>query len=710
MIIGAVCWGGAMMAFWVVVLLILVLAVGARAEAVSLDSGALILDFDSAKGKLALTGIRDSGGRNWIAKPSETLWKLALVNDAGATKEIASGDAEPADAKASSGKLVLTWRTKVGSETGTVTASIRAEKDSRLSYWSLKVELPDGWKVTRADFPILPDISMETARKMAVPFGWGLEYDVKPGMSYEATYPSMVAAMQFVAFYGGGKALYVGTHDPQANHKVYSAKADGNGATFTCANWPGLAAKGGGEYKVPFETAIGVVDGGWYEAAQVYREWALTAPWSKAGPVSKRPIPQWVKDSDLWLRVETPMDGMMDLCKQAKAYFDMPIALHWYNWHEIPFDTLYPDYFPAKPGFAEQVKTLQADGFHVMPYINGRIVDPNSKGWNEEGLSKSAARQENGEPYTEVYGSKVPLNSMCPYTTAWQNKVVSLVDRLTHECGVDGVYIDQIGCAWAYRCYDKSHGHPLGGGHYWVDGYRKLLDGARAKLPKGGMLTTEENIECWMDQFDALLLVNTPCATDRAVIPLFPAVYSGRTITFGFQYIAADDAKQSLPFRAKMAREFTFGAQIGWVRVDMMMAPEAEKEREFVRNLARCRHFGHEFLQDGRLLGLLEVSGNNPRVKFTAPAPFGGEYTLDTSSVVGSAWEAEDGSIGVALANMSDEDRKVEFTAPLKSGKSYRVEVFGPEGQKKTVPGEDGENVTVPARSAVIVAFRGKSI
>jgi len=693
------------MAIWIVLVLAVVLAVGAHADegrTTSLNSGRLTVDFRMADGKLSLNGIRDSGGRNWIAQPGQTLWKLAILNDAGETTEIASADAELVVTKQESDKIAPTWRAKVGNETVTVTARIRTEKDGALSYWSLKADLPDGCRVARADFPIVPNIS---ASKMAVPFGWGLEYDVRPQMSYEATYPSMIAAMQFVAFYGGGHGLYIGTHDPEANHKVYSAKGAESGATFAVANWPRLAEKGGGTYELPYEAVVGVFDGDWYDAAQLYREWALTAPWSKAGPVSKRPIPGWVKDTDLWLRVETQMDDMMGLCKQARAYFDVPTSLHWYRWHEIPYDTLYPDYFPAKSGFVDQIKTLQSEGFHVMPYINGRIVDPNSKGWNEEGLSKSAARNEKGEPYTEVYGSKVPLNAMCPYTKAWQDKVASLVDRLTHECGVDGVYIDQIGCAWAYRCYDKSHGHPLGGGHFWVDGYRKMLDGVRAKLPEGRMITTEENIECFIDYFDALLLVNTPCASDRQVIPLFPAVYSGRTITFGFQYIAADDVKKSAPFRAKMAREFAFGAQIGWVRVDEIMAPGAEKEREFLRNLARCRSHGHKFLRDGRLLGIVDVGGDNPAIKFTAAAPFGGEYTLVTPSVVGSAWEAEDGSIGVALANMSDADRKVEFAAPLKAGSAYRPEILSPAGKRSVGPGEDAENVTVPARSAVIVVF-----
>lgn len=701
-----------MVLFLLILLVCLLLATSVESGPIgvySIKGDGLTMRFDTTKGNLSLTEISGADGRNWIGKPTDgALWKIAYAGPDGKVEEIGSDNAELIGVAHSKNGLEFAWEVCVGTEDREVVIEVDAKKGKPLASWSLTAEAPDGWKVTRADFPIIPDISMDVAKKMAAPLGWGMEYDVKPGMGFEATYPSMSAAMQFLAFYGTGKALYIGTHDPQANHKVYSAKADEHGASYTCANWPGLPEKSGGEYKLPYEAVIGVVDGGWYEAAQVYREFALKAPWSKAGPVSKRPIPQWLKDNDLWLRVEFGYEGIADVCKRAREFFDdVPTTLHWYKWHEIPYDTLYPDYFPTRPGFADGVKSLQAQGFHVMPYINGRIVDPNSKGWNEEGLSKSASRDENGEPYTEVYGSKVPLNSMCPYTTAWQDKVTGLVDRLTHECGVDGVYIDQIGCAWAYRCYDKSHGHPLGGGHYWVDGYRKMLDKARAKLPKGGMFTTEENIECWLDQFDALLLVNTPCSTDRTVIPLFPAVYSGRTITFGFQYIGKQDIALSKPFRAKMAQEFIYGAQMGWVLAEQLMAPEAVHEAEFIRNLAKCRHYGHKFLLTGRLLGLVDAGGDNPRVQFTSPAPFGGgEYTVDMPSVCGSAWEAEDGSIGVALANMSDEAHEVEFTAPLKAGKRYTMEVFGPEGRTSLSEGVGGsQNVEVAARSAVIVEF-----
>lgn len=651
------------MTLCVVVVLILVIfssaAISDVPAAQVLDTGKLRVSFDSSEAKALLSEISIPGGRNFIVQPTDLLWRIALRSDDGGISEFASADATLVGVKSAPGKLTLTWRADNAME---VAVSIRAPKNSSVSYWSLKATMLDGRQVDRCDFPLMPTISSELGNKLAVPIGWGIQYNMTPGMTYQATSPSMSAAMQFVALYGVNDALYLGAHDPRANHKVFSVKAEEKTVEYNCQNWPGLAEKGGGEYKLPYEAVVGVVNGGWYEAAQLYREWALTAPWSKAGPISKRPIPQWLKDTDLWLRVEFGYEGIADFCKQAHEYFDVPTSLHWYKWHEIPYDTLYPDYFPTRPGFAEGVKELQSMGFHVMPYINGRIVDPNSKGWNEEGLSKSAARQENGDPYTEVYGSQVPLNSMCPYTTAWHDKVSYLVERLTHECGVNGVYIDQIGCAHAYRCYDRNHGHPLGGGHFWVDGYRTLLDKARAKLPKDRMFTTEENIECFIDKFDALLIVNTPCNSYSTVIPLFQAVYSGRAITFGFQYIGREDIQRSTPFRAKMAREFIFGAQMGWVLAEQLMQPEAEKERDFVRNLARCRGKAHKYLLEGRFLGLVDVKGDNPRVNFTAPAPFGGEYTLDMPSVFGSAWEAEDGSIAVALSNMSDEPRRVEFS------------------------------------------------
>ena len=678
-----------------------------ESEIISLDSGKLLLVFNAANRRLVLSHLSD-GKTDWLQPNTKdtSLWSLSFTSPNDTDLDVTSNSASLSSTDTTDNSAAFTWTTKLGENTALVTAKIRIEENNPLSYWSFDVKLPDGWKVTRAAYPIIPSIDPNIACKLAAPAGWGMEYTMKPDTGYEAIYPSCTCTMQFVAFYGTGRGLYIGNHDYEANHKVLSAKNAEDSITYTCTNWPAIPEKSGGIYSIPFETAVGVFDGDYYHAAQIYREFALSAKWSQAGPMSRRPIPQWVKDTDLWLKTEGNVGEHLESCQKAVDFFGAPISIHAYRWHQIPYDTLYPDYFPPLDGFAENIKKLQEMGLHVMPYINGRLCDPNSKGWNEEGLSESAVRDEKGDYHTEVYGSKVPLSPQCPYTEAWQNKVAGLVDRLITELDVNGVYIDQIGAAYPYRCFNPEHGHQIGGGDFWVKGYRKMLEKVRAKVPKDRMITTEENAECWLDQFDGQLVVNTNTVTGRPLIPLFPAVYSGRVIMFGFQYLPKDDIDLSLPFIAKMAQGFVFGGQLGWVDANKIMAPEAAKEADFLRNLTRCRRFGHQFLLTGRFLGMVEAKGDNPRLSREATGVFGGTYIVDIPAVLASTWEAEDGSIGVVIANMSDQDRAVEVNAPLKPNKSYKMEVFGPEGRTSESETQSSiQKVTVPTRGAMILSL-----
>ncbi|HUV04374.1 MAG TPA: DUF6259 domain-containing protein [Armatimonadota bacterium] len=679
---------------------------------VVLDSGKLKLTFNVSGGRLSLQGLAAADGREWLGNSGDagSLWRLAFQGPEGMAKDLGSSDAILSDAAGRRDRADFAWTVPLAEQAAEVTMAVRVEPGNPISYWSLRAKLPDGWKVSRADFPIVPNIKRHKGLKMAVPWGWGLEYDVEPGTQYDGSYPSCQAAMQFLAFYHGGHGLYIGAHDVRGGHKTFKAAARRDNVGYLCMNWPALQKSGGGTYKVPFEAAIGVFNGDYYDAAQIYRKFTFKTPWGRGGPVSERPIPQWVKDTDLWLFSELTPGENLALYKKAADIFGIPISFHWYRWHEIPYDTLYPDYFPAKSGFAEAVRELQGVGWHVMPYINGRLSDPKSKFWTQQRGDKAAARRENGKPYPETYVAHVPLNVMCPYSAQWRQTVAGLVERLLREFGVDGVYIDQIGAAGPVRCFNPDHGHPLGGGTLWVDGYRKLVAEAREKLPKNAILATEENAECWIDQFDLQLMANTP-TSEPEPIPLFPSVYSGRSLTFGFQYPAWDDIVKSVPFRAKVARSFVWGAQPGWVRLVDITRPEATKEAEFLRNVVRCRRFGHKFLVYGRFLGMLNVRGDNPRVVCSdAPGSFGGNYRIVLPCVPASAWLAEDGSLGVVLANMSDDVREVEFDLPLarvgiSASKGFTIQTFGPEGLVSLGNSTTAlQKLTIPGRGALIVS------
>jgi hypothetical protein len=334
-----------------------------------------------------------------------------------------------------------------------------------------------------------------------------------------------------------------------------------------------------------------------------------------------------------------------------------------------------------------------------MPYINGRLCDAKSKAWTQEGADKAAARDDKGEVYTEVYGSKVPLHVMCPGSRYWKDKVAGIVDRLVNECGVDGVYIDQIGAAAAQRCTNPAHGHSPGGGTFWYEGYRAMLDQIRGRLPKDRILTTEENAECWNDQFDALLMVNTSSNAWRRMVPIMPTVYAGRIITFGFQYMQGDDIPKSLPFRAKMARAFLWGSQLGWISVDSVIAENARTEAEFLRTLARVRQGGHEYLLDGRFLGEVEVTGDSPRL--TGEGSADQKYSIDLPAVMATAWLAPDSSMGLAVVNLSDQPRAVEIRPPWQRYRAVTAESKAasaanePEVIKLTIAARDARIVRI---------------
>ncbi len=684
-------------------------------EAVTLDNGIISLTFGTCDKRLSLTSISGRGEERLGAfPPGLSLWKLDLRWPENASREVGSGEVELTGIKVAadgSGRAEFTSTVPLGPRSAQVTMVVRLEPGDPLSYWSLKVRLPDGWKVWRADFPIIPNVKQEDGLKLAAPAGWGVEYSMRPGVAYGGTYPSCSAAMQFVAFYNKGRGLYIAAHDANACHKHLSASARADGAAYSIANYPAIPEKSGGTFKLPYEFAVGVFDGDYWDAAQIYREWALSTRWGSAGPVSQRRIPDWVKETDLWLRPDGSAEKNVEATKAALEYFDVPTSCHWYRWHEIPYDTLYPEYFPPLPGFAEGIAEVQKAGTRVMPYINGRLCDPNSKTWNDEAGSRSAARQENGQPYTEIYGSKVPLNAMCPYTVQWQEKVSGLVKRMISELGVNGVYIDQIGAAYPVQCFDSGHGHPVGGGDFWYRGYRKLLDKTRKLLPKDRMITTEENAECWLDQFDALLLVNSPTGA-HPIIPLWPAVYSGRVINFGFLYYPATDLQRGLPFDYKTARCFIFGSQLGWIQPATIMAEDNRDEAAYLRALARTRRFAHRFVVYGRFLGLVTPTGDNPRVKGEGSGSFSGAYEIDTPSVIGSAWQAEDGSLGILLANLSGEEREVEAHLPLveagiRASKGFTVERFGPEGLESSERATSADlRARVPGRSGVVLSIR----
>lgn len=691
--------------------------ISSNKQTIKINTGKAVLEFALAEG-VQFNRLSQPNGVNLLknTKNNALAWKVTLKNKMGPEVLISSDISsfikyEIDRKKKKQSTISFIWQYLIDGERNiNIKTCIRCEEGSPLTYWSLEVtNLPKGWAVTQTEFPIILNIEVKKNAKIAVPHGWGIEDDLKPGYKFEAVYPYCQCVMQFLAIYCQGKGLYFGAHDPNATMKQFSVEADKDQVGIKLTYWAGMPKRSETSYKTPFETVLGVYEGDYYQAAQIYREFSFKTPWGSSKSIAKRKTPDWLKQTVLWLRPKGVEKNTIDFTKQALDYFEVPTALHWYQWHRIPYDTLYPEYFPPKREFPKAVKEMQRLGTYVMPYINGRLWDPASKSWKKEHAKETtAALKEDNDTYIEVYGSKVPLAVMCPYTKPWQSKVKLLVERLMDEVGVNGVYIDQIGAASAVKCYNSNHGHPVGGGSFWHEGYRELLTRIRKSLPKDKMITTEENIETWLDQFDALLLVNTHTQTGR-LIPLYPAVYSDRTILFAYQYLLEDDLDRIKPFRAKVAQCFLFGSQLGWIEPGLIMDPKYRKEAEYLKTLAKTRRFALNLLNYGKFLGLIEVQGDNPRVKGIGKATFGGTYKLDLPAVIAAAWLGKNGTAGIILVNQADKDHKVQVDIPLsKFGipkkKSIRLQISGPDGfESEKISKSSALQLTIPPRSAKLI-------
>jgi hypothetical protein len=393
--------------------------------------------------------------------------------------------------------------------------------------------------------------------------------------------------------------------------------------------------------------------------------------------------------------------------KQFAEFFDVPVGFHWYNWHQIPFDNDYPHYFPTKDGFADAVRDLQESNVYVMPYINGRLWDTRDRGIEDFQFTRiaraAATKDENGKPYTEMYGSKesdgsrVALAPMCPATGVWQDRVRDIVLRLFSQCGVKGVYIDQIAAASPRLCFDASHGHPLGGGHWWTESYWRLLEQIHQQMPDDRMLTTECNAEPYIRWFDGYLTWHWQY---NGQVPAFPAVYGGAIQMFGRAYRGGPS--KDLALRMKAGQQLVFGEQIGWIDPGVIREQE---NAEFLRQVVRLRWSLRRYFHAGQMERPPKFIGDIPRV--TADWRWHDEWPVTTDAVMTGAWSLpHEDRTALLFVNVADKP----ISAPLdvraggygRSARELHVTKINADGARESfsIPAADCPELALPPCTA----------
>jgi hypothetical protein len=570
-----------------------------------------------------------------------------------------------------------------------VCAEVRLEAGEGASAWRIRVtNRSRRFGLWETGYPLLCGVTPPGAGDALLPHGnWGGRLMRQYRGRFDAPYPSASCPLQMMAFNLGEAGLYLAAHDGASRTKRLSVTKAQDAGFYLLAEQAGVpGAAGAPDYPV----VVAAYRGDWWQAARRYRTWATRQAWTAKGLIQQRAdYPRRLEDLGFWMLLGGEAEAVAKkMGETARLFADMPVGVHWYNWHQIPFDHSYPEYFPTKEGMAEATRAMAAAGQTVMPYINARLWDEEIPGF--AGAFPAAAKQVTGTNYVEVYGSKRRLVPMCPATPLWQAKVQEICRRLMTECGVNGIYLDQVGAAKPAPCYDASHGHPLGGGRHWTDGYRAMLTPVKREAARRGVvLTTENTAEPYMDTIDAYLAWNP---REQEDVPLLPAVYSGYTVYFTSPQ-AANDSLDA--FCAAQARDFLWGCQLGWNGEWILHESHREKQR-FQHALCRYRLAAKAFMVCGQLVDEVRPLNEVPLVTHlwhrTKP------HAARLPAVMGTVWrDGRAERLAVFVVNTTGETQAFDFEIQperwLDARGPWRLSSFTPEGE---IPIELAQDRRVP--------------
>lgn len=615
-------------------------------------AGELLLTLRSATNGIGVVGLRDvAWNEQLLATNALPLFSVTLRH--AQTKEELRLSAEDGwrdtTVRRKRNGLELQWRRPANEKIGAVAVTATAALDRRHSAirWKFRVENASAdWSVWRVVFPQLALADLGAKGAVLFPRGPG---EVQAGVlqrafQYHGEYPGGWCAMQFMAAYCEGDkptGLYVGLHDPFGSTKDLEVTSDPATRSARLAfdvPAPDMG-RAGNDFALEGEAVWQLLRGDWFDAAMIYKDWARRQArwWPRLGREGRSDTPPWMRELSAWaLSGGAPGDCVPNVIR-FREFLGVPVGFHWYNWHQIPFDNDYPHYFPAKTNFAQGVAELKAANVFVMPYINGRLWDSKDRGAEDFEFSRlalpAATKQPDGKPFLESYGSKetngepVRLAAMCRAMPLWQQMVSNIVLRLLGEAGASAVYIDQVAAAAPKLCMDATHGHPLGGGHWWNEGYWKMLDAIRRAMPRDTMLTTECNGEPFIRWFDGYLTWHWQY---DGQVPAFPAVYGRAIQMFGRAYRGG--ATKDLALRMKAGQQLVFGEQIGWIGPEVVN----DKEADFFRRVVELRRRFRRYFYAGEMARPPRLIGDIPRVK--ADWQWSGEWWVTTDAVLTGAW------------------------------------------------------------------------
>lgn len=591
--------------------------------------------------------------------------------------------------------------------------TVRCPVREALTYWNL--ELKNGTKlcIGHVQFPVIQVpfddvengelshiLSSSSDGVLSGPVtpsmaagAWGGRQRNTPDVWRQNNYPGQWTSTQLMAYYNDAGGLYIACDDATGLPKFLGPLIEDDGVTMALGHYPGSC--GPGETKLPYHVVLGTFVGDWYRAAEIYRDWASKQPFCARKLAERRDIPKWMADSPIGITF--PMRGQCDWDGPAKinpeytpatnalpyleklaAKLESPLMPIVFNW-ERGGPWVQPDAFPPVGGEAamrEFMAHAKENGWSPVIYGDGLSWVTGQKNTNYDGMSyfrshggeAAVVRDWNGSLLKYDLGDWRKGYLACVGTAGGRDMVLGMTRGMAK---FDPAVIQQFDQGPGPRaCYATDHGHPPVPGPWMTGKFNELIraDQQAARSANSAVAMSCEGAppETYLQDFQIWDARVTNC-------PLYSFLYheyvNGHE---GFYTNRVSDET----LRISVARALVTGYMMNftlrdegrieydWDQPWARAVPDQEAILDWAK---RANHFrrgiARDYLIYGRMLRPWRISGVTER-----------DFGWGREPLVSSAtWQAQDGRIGVVLANSAD------------LGGSLRVQLQGTEKKRVTL-------------------------
>lgn len=723
----------------------------ARSELVEIKNDSFSLGFERQTGKL-VSMVSKADSREFI-DPSAVDGLPWRIENSSYEAVPVDGDCKVSFKRRGRDKLDISWKYE-GENPFEVFVSVCLEKDRPMSHWRASFKGLKDTGCSRVTCPALSGVKVFDNADLVVPTWLGnLIHD--PAVNATEEKPVRVTrsfpggSLQMMALYdrkSEESGLYLSSQDTLSTSKLFSFLFTPGHVVVSATSL--IPDKGKtDEYSPGYDVVVGSFDGDWLDAAKIYREWGVRQRFCRESRFRNGETPEWLPKTAFWIWNRGRSSNVLKEAEDIQSRLGLPVNAYWHWWHGCPYDEGFPEYVPPKEGresFIEAVAHARQQGIHSLVYMNSYQWGDSTESFESEGAAAYAARKEDGSTYRHVYEifSGNGLTPMCMATQFWRDKYSALCDTVVNHYHVDGVYMDQA-CS-SIACYNPDHGHPVGGGSYWYDGFGKLTDQIRSIFEPGrdAMLAGEGSAEDWMPVLDDFLTLQPSFERYSGVgnsepIPLFQAVYHDYAMTYGsyssLVYPPYDElwpkefspanAETLLPeefnmqFRMEQARAFIWGMQPTLANYHSFLFDKRKAEMEFLVDLIKTRYNALDYLLYGEMVELPDI----PSAKITVPISkisiYVGRkedkvtrYEKEVNTVYAGSWLSRDGGLGIAVSNIADEDAVISLTVDsekrgIPASGNVNVITAGGKVPAGTYSDKGVFNYTLPARSNAVIEF-----